>query len=683
MRAVLLRADVTAFPVLRSLEIEKYALLPSSARKPFVINFHAGSNAIVGVNGSGKSTLIGIALRCLTGPFNLPSSASSGELGQIRPRIVPMPRKDRRVFASRVSDGAEHATAKLVLSFGAKEIEVKRSLADLALVSLTVDGNSVNVSRKVAGDDGEDSQYHREIANLLGVANFFDMLIVLHFLIFMLEDRRALVWDPNAQRQIFRVLFLPALQATEYAHAQQQVVSTDSAVRNIRNLITRHRDDKTSAKKKARAIADAEAERLILVKQAGILREQIESANEARSSADDDRYKARRDRLRAVETRDSLLRELERIKMLVLGSHLGPSRETIHYILGHLLAEHRCLVCGANPSPAAKAVEGWVRDGLCPVCGSAHDAPKKVSRISDVERKRLPKLEVELQTAEAQIGEAEHRIVASQRRFEKEEENYENLERRRIALDTRLVAVIRRIPVQRAAGGEVGDVAALRRMLASEGRRLKAAERRFRKVSSVSLKKVQSLQKTIASEFHRYVRVFMREDANLMYQTVKDRIGQGGETFEFPSFRLTMTGGAVAGSTVREEPGEVSQSQAEFVDLAFRMALMTVASRDGATTLVVDAPEASLDFVFAERAGTQLADFGSAHQGNRVIVTSYLPSDHFLRKFLESCSSVDDRRSRIVDLIQHAAPNAALKVDRPRYEKFLDLVVSGKATSNA
>ena len=94
-----------------------------------------------------------------------------------------------------------------------------------------------------------------------------------------------------------------------------------------------------------------------------------------------------------------------------------------------------------------------------------------------------------------------------------------------------------------------------------------------------------------------------------------------------------MTGGAIAGQTMRENPREVSQSQAEFVDLAFRMALMTVTAKGGAATLVVDAPEASLDFLFAERAGYQLAAFSKARRENRVVVTSYLPSDHLLNAF--------------------------------------------------
>jgi len=220
-----------SFPVLHSLTIENYGLFPESKKRLFVVTFQPGSNAIIGINGSGKTTLVDIIVRCLTGPYNLPSATSGTEFGQVRPRIVHMPRRERHLFGKRVADGAEHATATLVVGFGTKTVEIRRRLSDLALDSFSIDGQNVNLAKRPSSTDAEDTRYHDEMVSLFGVASFFDALIVLHFLVFMLEDRRALVWDSNAQRQIFRVLLLPAARATEHAKAQQEVVSADSAVR--------------------------------------------------------------------------------------------------------------------------------------------------------------------------------------------------------------------------------------------------------------------------------------------------------------------------------------------------------------------------------------------------------------------------------------------------------------------
>jgi energy-coupling factor transporter ATP-binding protein EcfA2 len=667
-----------AFPILKSLTIERYGLFPPSVGRPFVISFQPGPNAIIGVNGSGKTTLINIAMRCLTGPYNLPSSTSESEFGQVRPRVIPMSRSDRQLFGRRVADGAEEATATLIVALGTSTIEIKRRLSNLSLVTFSVDGQMNDLTSEPRLKQREDQAYQTQVSRLLGLATFFDVLIVLHFLVFMLEDRRALVWDPTAQRQIFRVLLLPSDRATEYATAQQDVISADSAVRNTNALIFRHESEVTAAKKRARTIADAEAERRVLSAEAEVLREKVDAAAQARINADKERHAARLDRLKAAETRESVVRELERMKLESLGSLLGPSQETLRYIVGHLLAEKRCLVCGTDPSPAAKTIDNWIRSGRCPICGSKHEVAGQVIPLTEAHRLRITRLESELSFAENQIVEAENRIASATGRFTKADTEFETLEGKRVNLDARIVAVLNRIPTERAAiGSRDSNIDLLRRMLGNEKRRLTRAEKRFRSIVAESVAQVQTLQEEIASSFQNYLQVFLKEQAELVYQTVKDQLGQSGASFEFPAFHLTMTGGAVAGQTMRDNPREVSQSQAEFVDLAFRMALMTVAAEGGPATLVVDAPEASLDFLFAERAGQQLAAFSRALPENRVIVTSYLPSDHLLRTFLESAKSERERRQRIVDLIRDAAPNAAMRADRAAYEQFLAQVVKG------
>jgi AAA domain len=665
-----------AFPVLKSLTIEGYGLFPPSTEAPFVVPFAPGPNVVAGVNGSGKTTFISVAMRCLTGAYNLPSSTSETEFGQVRPRVIPMSRYERQLFARRVADGATEASATLDVSFGSSSIQIKRRLSDLSLYSCVVNGTALDVSAIDDKKPREDEAYQSAIAAAVGVATFFDVLIVLHFLTFMLEDRRTLVWDPTAQRQIFRVLLLSADRATEYAAAQQDVISADSAVRNTNHLITRHETDIASAKKRARTIADAEAERRVLRAEADVLRDKVEEITQARIQADKERHSARLDRLKAAETRETVVRELERIKMESLGALLGPSHDNLRYIIGHLLAEKRCLVCGTDPSPAADTIDQWLKAGRCPVCGSKHESTGKVVSLTEAHRIRIARLEAELEFADKQILDAESRIADATARFDKADTEFDALERKRVDLDAKIVAVLKRIPTERAAiGTKDNDIDALRRILSNERRRLTLAEKRFRSIVAEAVASVQTLQNEIAASFQDYLQVFLKEQAALVYQTVKDRVGQGGASFEFPAFHLTMTGGAVAGQTMRDNPEQVSLSQAEFVDLAFRMALMTVVADGGPATLVVDAPEASLDFLFAERAGQQLATFSRARPENRVIITSYLPSDHLLLKFLEGITSRPERRKRTIDLIRDAAPNAAMRADRARYEDFLEKVM--------
>jgi energy-coupling factor transporter ATP-binding protein EcfA2 len=665
-----------SFPVLKSLTIEKYGLIPSSKRNPFVIEFQPGQNAIVGVNGSGKSTLVNIALRCLTGPYNLPAATSGTEFGQVRARLVAMPKSERTMFARRVAGGGAGAVATIVVSFGQKTLEIKRQLTDLSLVSCLISDRLTDTTAIDKQQFADEPTYQTEISNCVGVAQFFDALIIIHFLVFMMEDRRTLVWDPSAQRQIFRVLLLPADRATEYASAQQDVVSRDSAVRNTQSVMNRHKGQIKAARSHAKNIKDAEAERRVLSKQASVLREKIDQLAQARLQADKERQAGRLDRLKAAEARESIIRELERIKLDALGSLLGPSQQTLRYIVGQMLSEHRCLVCGTDPSPTAEKVDQWVKSGHCPICGSKHTPADKVVPLTEAHRKRIERLEDELEYADEQIANADQRISEAVAAFNKMDAEFDKLERQRVTLDLKIVEILRKIPTERAAiASSQNDLEALTNALARDKRALKKAEARFKKVVAETVKRVESLQDQIAHSFQKYLKLFIKESAELVYHTVQDRVGQFGASFEFPAFNLSMTGGAVAGPTTRDNPTEVSQSQAEFVDLAFRMALMTIAAGGGPSTLIVDAPEASLDFLFAERAGHQLAVFSKAHKENRVLVTSYLPSVHLLVAFLEGISGEARRRERIVDLIQNAAANAAMRADKSQYEQFLSSIV--------
>ena len=125
---------------------------------------------------------------------------------------------------------------------------------------------------------------------------------------------------------------------------------------------------------------------------------------------------------------------------------LGPSHDTLRYIVGHILAEKRCLVCGTDPSPAAPIIENWIRSGRCPICGSEHEVTADVEPLTKVVIQRIARLESELGLADAQISEAEARIAGAVSRFASADSEYEALERRRIVLDAKIVSVLRRIP---------------------------------------------------------------------------------------------------------------------------------------------------------------------------------------------------------------------------------------------
>jgi hypothetical protein len=180
--------------------------------------------------------------------------------------------------------------------------------------------------------------------------------------------------------------------------------------------------------------------------------------------------------------------------------------------------------------------------------------------------------------------------------------------------------------------------------------------------------------------FQTFAGNFLEETCSLTFRMIRDRPSQGGEYFHYPSLKFEMTAAAFEGQQIRESPEDVSESQREFIDLAFRMALAIVASEDAPATLVMETPEASLDVISMTKAAELLTDY--AHRGRRVIVTSNLTDSAMIPALLggplKPGEDVAERWKRVLNLLKLAAPNAAVRNFGDRYDKFLMNAVEGR-----
>ncbi|EEK4826061.1 AAA family ATPase, partial [Salmonella enterica] len=194
-----------------------------------------GLTVILGANGLGKSTLINLILRMLTGPSDIAKIDSIDELGNLNTTAVD--RNDLKYFFSeRVSDSAENATATLQLKLGDIVLTIERQLSDLTLTDLKIGATTLPLpeNRKKKEDT-----YKEHICDLAKVASFGDWLLILHYIMFYQENRRALVWDTSAQREILRILLLTKEQSLKWRELSRNVLKLDSDYRNYRNSVTK------------------------------------------------------------------------------------------------------------------------------------------------------------------------------------------------------------------------------------------------------------------------------------------------------------------------------------------------------------------------------------------------------------------------------------------------------------
>jgi len=215
------------------------------------------------------------------------------------------------------------------------------------------------------------------------------------------------------------------------------------------------------------------------------------------------------------------------------------------------------------------------------------------------------------------------------------------------------------------------DIQRRKKRLKADANRLKKNRGEFKDFSDEFNRNIARRSSKVKSAFLKYASDFLFEDCQLLWSPVKFKLGQTGELVESPAFELEMTGSDFASAVRRTGPEQVSESQREFIDLSFRMALMKVAGTEGVGSLVIDAPESSLDAIFVKRAADVLAKFGKPSSGNRLLITSNLIDGKLIPELLCKSTPRAQRLQRTIDLFEIAEPTAAVKEFRDEYKEVL------------
>ena len=352
-----------SLPLLRSLDVTEYGLYPGPGPTTpgLHVHFKPGLTLVLGANGLGKTTLVTMLYRLLTGPSDIPGLTSGTNLGTASLQATSLSPNSRRTFARRVADDGAQATARLVFELDGEAVSVERNLRDLALRSFRVG----------ASEPARDEQlYQSEIARLGNVSTFGDWILLLRYIIFYFEDRRSLVWDPSAQRQLLRILFLEPRHAKQWTDQEREILEADTRVRNLSAAATREEralaeyepsnDDMPETREDIRTLENLQR----------IDNVSLEEITSTLADLEAHREHARLRFLTLEQDRETRYRELERAKLLAVNARLPQYSDSARYILTQLLTEAECLVCGNSVPHVMEALESQIDNNRCVVCGS-------------------------------------------------------------------------------------------------------------------------------------------------------------------------------------------------------------------------------------------------------------------------------------------------------------------------
>lgn len=653
------------FPLLQQMVVEHYGLYPGKDQAGrFEIPFRDGLTLILGANGLGKTTLVTMLFRMLTGTGDI--ALPQGRIGSADLSVQNLDRWSQRQFANRVNDGAQNASAQLDFQLGAQRFQVTRRLTDLALTGFRIDGGT---------SDNEELTFRNAITAAAELGSFGDWILVLRTLVFYFEDRRALVWDPGAQKQLLRALLLSPTVAQEWTKRERTILELDSRMRNLDSALKREKRENDKIVKKTTSAAGVRQALTAAETHLDMLQERHAMLVERLDLTDRMRHRARLDAIRAESDQDKALRELERARLLTIDAHLPHADESIRFILARLMSDATCLVCGTEDVAARRqSLEQALEARHCVICDSLLEAtaPVDVMEITDA---RLQALRAAYDAFVVQ--------AADQGR-ERDEANAAHL-----ATSTELAACaqerdetdqkVRDLqaqlpPDQRRATDQQRKLDAANELVTDMRARLKVARIEFGEFLGAHRARIAQFADAIKAKFGEAAQGFLFEDSQLTWSPTRMLVGQAGadgvEPVEYPAFAVDLTGSDFAGLKRRGDPDEVSESQREFIDLAFRMALVHVAAPNSAASLVIDAPESSLDAVFVERAATVLGNFAKTgnQDTNRLVVTSNLGAGTLVPRLLQEINAPGNAMAPVVDLFHAGVPTRAMVAWKNEYE---------------
>lgn len=659
-------------PVIERLQIRNYGLYPGQNHDGFFdIDLQPGLTVVLGANGLGKSTLVNILFRVLTGPWNV--SLPEGNLGTANLVAVALPPKLRSTFSARVNDAAREATATILFSIGARKFSVTRSLQKLDLVEFSVDGAPVRTNEE---------ELKNAVLAASAIASYGEWIFVLRTMVFFFEDRRMLVWDPSAQRQLLRCLFLEPEQALDWWTSERKILDLDSRMRNLQAALTREENEERKNQSLSKAAPEVRAELTsketllqgLLERQAKLI-EGIEELDEARR-------RHRLDALRAAEALHTAIHELERARLAAVEARYPTADESMRYIFSRLMTDDVCGVCQTPGRHEKRAQMLQAIDSKhCVLC----DATVEVVEGApvDLSDERVAELRARVETATVTEAAARHAMETSSAEYTESQKGLVQLNAEAADLAADVETLVRQLPLdEQAARRQSDDLTALKKRVEVMNAELQELREAFAGKLSTYRRQIGEFSEQVKTAFDNIASGFLVEDVSLSWTPLRVHLGQAGSggvdltPIEYPSFSIEMTGANFSQVQRRDSPEQVSESQREFIDLAFRMALVRVGTQSKTSTIIIDAPESSLDAVFVNRAAKVLASFANANSTNRLVVTSNLAAGKLIPAMLREAEAVPrERFNRIVDLFKAGVPTRAMTHLSEEYQALRDELI--------
>lgn len=632
------------FPQILEIRLEKfdlYSLQPDSDvtidRKVF---------CLIGANGLGKSTFLNTINYAMTGA--VPDPKRKFQSADEYYAYVATTNRTKEYFDGRISEQARpFAKVTVKLSWPNKIVEVTRNIFEGSSISrLAITDKTTNQTRVESVDEGIEADivkasYEKEVLELTGLKGFAQFVFHLHFVATFDEGRHLLLWDRMALDNVLYLAFGTdpgIVQTKEKLWRDMQRASSQA-----RNLMysARHVSKRIEELIERCGGEDNNEDRLTDME----LQAQY-NALEAEYAETENRFRNIQNQLRDTDlkwvTLSANLTENQLEYRRLFSQRLQKTSSiSLHPLVQTSLAEDICAICGSVH--ITTAIKAKIATNECPLCQST------VTESASTDQGLIQKLH-DLDANIIELSEKLKSILKTRARLSDE-----------LALAER-----NEMSAREALQSFTNEKSATLTKINAGGSSNLRAEIAEQEVERDKFKLQSDEQYKKRDEFREKLRVFETE--------FKAKYTKGAQTF-VPRFRElaeAFIGLAVdveldhrqgqdsAGFGLRLQmndklrlgPEMLSESQRFFLDIALRMALSEYMT-GGASTLLIDTPEGSLDIAYEAKAGVMFSKY--VDNGNFILMTANLRSSHLVLRLAELQHDTGMQVARMTDWTELSA----------------------------
>lgn len=575
---------------------------------------------LVGANGLGKSTFLNTLNYGVTGAIPDPNR----EYKSPEEYFEDASRGDRidQYFTGRVSElrrGLAGVTVEL--AWPDMSLVVTRDIFQRHEVSrLEIRRGTVTTVLERSSEADLTGRFQQEVVDASEVPSFDRFVFLFHFVFTFDEGRHLISWDDRAITDALYLAFGAKSDTTRSAKLTREMERFSSRARNTRFMakaitdrikhLQQLLDDTSGSSDGAANEKELTAQRDSLEKAQALAEQRVDEIDRDRQAAD----------LRWTETSSLISDRQARYRQVFATRAAKSGAIRFHPIIRATIDEDECAICH-TPAVGCR-IAGHIADGDCPLCGTAVGA----ADASDDALATLKALDAEL--------------IQFRRQMESVLEERSRLETAREAASAAASAATAALEEFFSSAGEDLAIERLkgREWLAAEvkthiderGRLLKLATK-HREDRDAIRAQLRLLEKELQTGFNIASEIFVPRFRDLAQQFIglpidiqlEQRTG-----VETAGFRLKLT----MDDQLRSSAQRLSESQRFFIDIALRMAL-SESMTEGASTLLIDTPEGSLDIAYEARAGQMFNSFAVA--GNYILMTANLRSSALLMNLAE------------------------------------------------